>query len=56
MNRIRLITSSPSLWMALVCAMLLCNLLTGCGGGGDEEDELKTTMPVDCKAHPELCK
>lgn len=56
MNRIRQITESPSLCMALACALLLVGLLTGCGGGGDDEDDKAGAQPVNCKAHPELCK
>jgi hypothetical protein len=41
-------------------AALLCALLAACGGGGSEDpsedDGIKTTIPVDCVAHPERCK
>lgn len=34
-------------------AFLLALLLVGCGGN---DDDRKTTEPVDCAAHPEQCK
>jgi hypothetical protein len=45
---------------AVVCVLLLAlafaGVLTGCGGGGDEDDGRATTQPVDCKLFPEQCK
>ena len=37
-----------------VLAVLLA-LLVGCGGGDDDED-MTGTQPVDCKARPEVCR
>ena len=36
---------------------LLC-LLQGCGGGDDldDTDGTKTTPPLNCTTHPELCR
>ena len=45
---------SPRL-IAAAAALALAVLLAGCGGG-DWPDEIATTDPVDCKAHPELCR
>ncbi len=39
-------------WAVLLSAVLFS--LAGCGGSDD--DTPATTQPVDCKAHPELCK
>lgn len=45
--------------LVLVTLALLC-ALAGCGGGGDagDDDEARTatTLPVDCKTHPEACQ
>jgi hypothetical protein len=30
-------------------------LLAACGGNGDDEDDRKTTEPVDCRLQPEKC-
>jgi len=31
-------------------------VVTGCGGGGDDEDPHQPTPQVDCKANPNACK
>lgn len=49
-NLVLLLTGS---WLLPVLLMLACAVLSGCGGGDDEEQ--KDTDPVDCKARPELC-
>jgi predicted small lipoprotein YifL len=43
---------------ALAWLVLLLAVLAACGGGGDDEAPPpdKTTQPVDCITHPELCK
>ena len=48
-------------WHRVMVALLLLHLvlaalgLQGCGGG-DADDDTKDTGPVDCRAHPELCR
>lgn len=51
-NLVLLVTGS---WLLPVLVLLVCALLSGCGGGDDEEPS-KDTDPVDCKARPELCQ
>lgn len=38
----------------LTIAAILCLALLACGGG--DFDENQDTMPVDCRARPELCR
>lgn len=46
-------------WLALAAitaGIVLSMLLTGCGGGGDDEEDAEQPRPsVDCKATPEKC-
>ena len=42
--------------LVVACTVAVCSLLSGCGGGGEDEAPTATTQPVDCKARPELCK
>jgi hypothetical protein len=48
----------PWAWYGLVavCTVLVSALLSGCGGGSDEDDQRATTQPVDCFVTPERCK
>jgi hypothetical protein len=43
--------------LVVVSTVLVCALVSGCGGGREAHDDpTRTTQPVDCKATPELCK
>jgi hypothetical protein len=41
--------------LALAIGVVL-TLLSGCGGGDDEEEGTKGTNPPNCTAHPEQCR
>ena len=41
--------------IAFLLLVAVLAVLSGCGGGDPEEDQ-RTTMPVDCKVKPEACK
>lgn len=54
---------SPRSWLwndrfiaALLVAVLTALLLGACGGGDADEGRDASIGPVDCRAHPELCK
>jgi len=42
--------------MLRITALLLLSLLTACGGGDWDEEELrKEAPPIDCSASPQTC-
>lgn len=40
--------------IAFLFLVAVLAVLSGCGGG-DPEDDQRTTMPVDCKQEPKRC-
>ena len=41
--------------MIKFAAAFLLLMLTACGGG-ENQDEVKSTQPVDCRAEPKACQ